>query len=100
MNRLLSAWGAVVAIVGLGVYLSEYYGPPTCNGWCAYIPKQVHPGILLLVPLGLIVFGYSFRRKGRTYSHGTKFRRYRVRMMSETALAEKSARLRPLSKLN
>jgi hypothetical protein len=64
MNRWLLAWGAAITIVGLGIYLSEYYALLRCTlVWCP-LQEALHPGILLLVPLGLAVVGYSFRRQG------------------------------------
>jgi hypothetical protein len=70
MNRLLLAWGATITLIGLGVYLSQYYALLRCNyefwgcPWTPGLQEGLRPGILLLVPLGLAVVGYSFRRQG------------------------------------
>ena len=65
LNKWVFACGAAITLVGLGIYLSEYYAIPTCNGfWCPTGQVQLHPETLLLVPLGLAVMGYSFRRQG------------------------------------
>jgi len=66
MNRWLFASGAGITLAGM-IYLFEYYTfLLKCDyTWC---PSHtgLHQEILLLVPLGLGVIGYSFRRKGRT----------------------------------
>jgi hypothetical protein len=66
MNKWLFASGAGITLVGM-IYLFEYYAfLLRCNyTWCPF-QTGLHPEILLLVPLGLAVIGYSFWRKGRT----------------------------------
>jgi hypothetical protein len=66
MNRWLFASGAGITLVGM-IYLFEYYTfLLRCNyTWCPF-HTGLHPEISLLVPLGLVVIGFSFRRKGRT----------------------------------
>jgi hypothetical protein len=66
MNKWLLALGAAITLIGLGTYLSEYYALLSCSlDWCP-TGSQLHPEILLLVPLGSVVIGYSFRRRGGT----------------------------------
>lgn len=67
MNRWLFVWGAVLTLIGLETYLSEYYTLSRCYlDWCP-TGSQLHPEMLLLVPLGLIVIGYSLRRRGEIW---------------------------------
>ena len=66
MNRWSLGFGATIILIGLGIYLSEYYALSRCTlVWCQ-TGFQLHPEVLLLVPLGLAVIGYSFRHRGGT----------------------------------
>jgi hypothetical protein len=66
MNKWLFASGVGITLVGM-IYLFEYYTfLLICNSTLCPFQTGLHQEISLLVPLGLAVIGYSFRRKGRT----------------------------------